>query len=143
MQKIIGWILVILGGLGLIRSILGVVEIFRLFILFAEEERVYSFLFSTSYLYEAILCLIILILGVSILKKNKKDTLFALSVLSFLFFLFFTYLGFVSFRLAETFTELNIQLPLATQLWTNFWWLPSIIFLVLFIWLFLKYKRIK
>jgi len=143
MQKIIGWILVILGGLWLIRSILGVVEIFRLFMLFAEEERAYSFLFSISYLYEAILCLIILFLGVSILKKNNKDVLFALSVLSFLFFLFFTYFGFASLQLAETFTELNIQLPLVTQLWTNFWWLPPIIFLVLFIWLFLKYKRIK
>ena len=143
MKKIIAWILVILGGLGLVRSTLGMVENFRLFAQFAQEEGAYPLLFSTSYPYEAILCLIILILGVSILKKNKKDIFFALSILSSLFFLFFTYLGFASLRLVETFTELNIQLPLYTQLWSKFWWLPPIIFFALTICLFLKYKKIK
>ena len=141
MQKIIGYILVIIGGLGLIRSILGVVEHFRLFTLFAQEEGAYSFLFSTSYLYEAILCLMVLILGVSILKRNKKDILFILSIFSFLSFLFFIYLGFTSLRLAEIFTELNIQLPFITHLWSKFWWLLPIIFLTLTTWLFLKYKK--
>jgi len=141
MQKIISWILIILGGIGLIKSILGMVEYFQLFTQFIQKEGAYSALFSTYYPYEAILFLIILILGISILKKNKRATLFILSISSFLFFLFFTYLGFMTLRLAETFSELNVALPLHARVWLIFYWLPPIIFLALAIWLFSKYKK--
>jgi len=141
MQKIISWILIILGGIGLIKSILGMVEYFRLFTQFIQKEGTYSALFSTDYPYEAILFLIILILGISILKKNKRATLFILSISSFLFFLFFTYLGFMTLRLAETFSELNVAFPLYTRIWLIFYWLPPIIFLALAIWLLSKYKK--
>ena len=141
MKKVVGWILVILGGLGLIKSILGIVEYFWFFTQFIQKEETFYILFSMVHPYETILCLMVLILGVSILKRNKKDILFILSIFSFLSFLFFIYLGFTSLRLAEIFTELNIQLPFITHLWSKFWWLLPIIFLTLTTWLFLKYKK--
>ena len=144
MQKIIGWILIILGGIGLIKNILDMVETFRVFTQYIQKEGAYSFvLFSTYYPYEVILFLIILILGISILKKNKKATLFILSISSLLLLLLFVYLSFITPQLAKTFMELNVELPLYTRIWLIFYWFPPIIFLALTIWLFLKYKKTK